>query len=281
MHYREHQPAPALARHIECIWFVSDAQACAQNSSEERVLPDGCVEWIFHLGTPFRRLVDAGWEVQPCSFVVGALTRFILLEPAGPIATMGVRFRPGGAYPFLPFPLDLLTDNSVPTIDIWAREGRLLEEAVLSAANDLERQTLIERFLHRRLLNSSNRRQFEAAVSTIVQTRGQTRVTELAAAVGWSARQLEREFRIRAGISPKALARIIRFQRLLQLVGEAPLREWATLALEGGYSDQPHMVREFREFSGQSPNENRIALTSSLVRNLVSPRRLAALLGTP
>jgi len=281
MNYREHQPSPVLAKYLECFWFVSDAGIATTNGVAERVLPDGCVEWIFHLGTPFCRWLNGCWALQPCSFVVGELTRFILLQPSGPVATMGVRFRPGGAYRFLPVPLDLLTDEAVSTSNIWGREGRFLEEAVIDAANDLERQRLIEKFLAARLLNASSRPQFEAAVSVIMQTRGQTRVAELAAGVGWSARQLEREFRARAGLSPKVLARIIRFQRLLQLVGEAPLRQWASLALEGGYSDQPHMVREFREFAGQSPGENQAALTSSLVRNLVSPRRLAALLGTP
>ena len=55
---------------------------------------------------------------------------------------------------------------------------------------------------------------------------------------------------------------------------------WATLALESGYADQPHMVREFREFSGQSPTERQTAAPGDLARNFVSPRRLAALLGS-
>lgn len=281
MNYREHQPTPALATHLECLWFVSETPTLPAPGTAERVLPDGCVEWIFHLGVPFRRWFNERWELQPRSFVVGELTRFILLQPSGPVATMGVRFRPGGAYPFLPCPLDLLTDEAVPTGNIWGREGEYLEDAVIDAPDDVERRRVVEKFLLARLLNATARPQFEAAVSAIMKSRGQIRVAELAAGVGWSSRQLEREFRTKAGLSPKALARIIRFQSLLQLVGEAPLREWASLALEGGYSDQPHMVREFREFAGQSPTENQAALTGNLVRNLVSPRRLAALLGTP
>lgn len=281
MNYAEHQPSPALAKHLECIWFVSETRSPPANGIAERVLPDGCVEWIFHLGVPFRRWLNGRWELQPRSLLVGELTRFILLQPTGPVATMGVRFRPGGAYRFLPFPLDTLTDQSISTGDIWGREGSYLEEAVLDASDDVERKRVIEKFLVARLLSATPRPQFEAAVSVIMQSRGQTRVAELAAGVGWSPRQLEREFRTKAGLSPKALARIIRFQSLLQLVGEAPLRQWASLALEGGYSDQPHMVREFREFAGQSPTENQAAPAGHLARNLVSPKRLAALLGTP
>jgi transcriptional regulator GlxA family with amidase domain len=101
----------------------------------------------------------------------------------------------------------------------------------------------------------------------------------MAEQIGLSSRQLEREFRSGVGLSPKALARIVRFQNLLRLVGEGPLREWAYLAVEGGYADQPHMVREFREFAGQSPSERQITVAGELATNFIAPQRLAALLG--
>jgi hypothetical protein len=104
VNYIERKPRPALLEYLECFWFASSQAEPA--GSLERVLPDGCLEWIFHLGAPFRRLnAEHEWEMQPRSFVVGELTRFILLQPTGPVATMGVRFRPGGAYRFLPFPV--------------------------------------------------------------------------------------------------------------------------------------------------------------------------------
>ena len=278
MRYTEHRAVAALAEHLECVWFVADDDASPTTRAAERVLPDGCLEWIFHLGAPFRRWTPArGWEFQPCSFVVGELTQFLLLQPTCPVATMGVRFRPGGAYRFLPFALSALTDNAVPTEEIWGREGKYLEEAVLSARSHVERKQLVEGFLLSRL--AAPRPRFDAAISEIMRNHGQTRVDQLAGRIGWSPRQLQREFRASVGLSPKAFARIIRFQNLLRLVGEGSLREWASLALEGGYSDQPHMVREFREFSGQSPTERQTAAVGDLARHFVSPRRLAALLG--
>ena len=105
MKYIEHRPSPALAKHLEVIWFVSeDYEAATAPSLPERILPDGCIEWIFHLGAPFQRCIRHEWKVQPRSFVVGELTGFILLQPNGPTSTMGVRFRPGGAYRFIPLP---------------------------------------------------------------------------------------------------------------------------------------------------------------------------------
>jgi hypothetical protein len=84
----------SLAEHLECLWFVGEDDVSPATHASERVLPDGCLEWIFHLGAPFRRWTPAGtWELQPCSFVVGELTHFLLLQPTGPVSTMGVRFR--------------------------------------------------------------------------------------------------------------------------------------------------------------------------------------------
>ena len=280
MRYTEHRPLSALAEHLECLWFVADEDASPATCAPERVLPDGCLEWIFHLGAPFRRWTPAReWEVQPCSFIIGELTQFLLLQPSGPVATMGVRFRPGSAYRFLPFALTALKDNAVSTEEIWGREGKTLEEAVLTARSHVARKQLVESFLLSRL--APPRPRFDAAISEIIRHHGRTRVDQLAGRIGWSPRQLEREFRAGIGLSPKAFARIIRFQNLLRLVGEGSLREWASLALEGGYSDQPHMVREFREFSGQSPTERQTAAVGDLARHFVSPRRLTALLGPP
>jgi AraC-like DNA-binding protein len=254
----------------------------------ERVLPDGCVEWIFHLGAPFQRLITTdntgsanipgNWQPQPHSFIIGELTRFLLLRPTGPIGVMGVRFRPGRAYRFLPFPLLEFTDRTVSTGEIWGRAGTCIEEAVFEATNNQQRQQLIEEFLLSKLVVTDARPQFDVAVDQIIRLRGQIRIREVASGVGWSSRQLERQFRISMGLSPKAFARVIRFQNLLRLVGEGPLREWAHLALEGGYADQPHMVREFREFAGHTPLQRDIP-TSEFSSCFVSPCRLAALLG--
>lgn len=282
MLYTEHRPLPTLAQHLECIWFLSSSCTSAPTGACERVMPDGCVEWIFHLGAPFQRAITTNpigqWERQPRSFVVGELTRFLLLQPTGDASVMGVRFRPSSAYRFLPFALSDFTDTTVPTGDVWGHEGAYLEEAVLAARNNTERQQLVEDFLWQQLVNTSPRPRFEAAVKEIIRTRGQARVHEVANEVGWSSRQLERDFRVSFGLSPKSFARIMRFQNLLRLVGEGALREWANLAIEGGYSDQPHMVREFREFAGHTPSERGIA-ADGLGSYFVSPGRLAALLG--
>jgi len=279
MKFAEYQPSPALSKYLEVIWCVSDERG-VPTPQAERVLPDGCIEWIFHLRAPFQRQISSSFELQQRSFVVGELTQFILVQPTGPTLTMGVRFRPGGAYRFMPAPLDLFTDETVSTEDVWGIEGKDLETTVLAEPSQRQRQRLIENFLLSRLHQTPARPRFEAAVREIVDSRGQSRVDQVADRLGISSRHLEREFRSSAGISPKSLARIIRFQHLMKMVGETQLRDWAGLALASGYADQPHMVREFREFCGQSPTEQQSQSLGNFANHFVTPRRLAMLLGT-
>jgi len=102
-------------------------------------------------------------------------------------------------------------------------------------------------------------------------------VAELASAAAWSPRQLEREFRRRVGLTPKSLARILRFQNVLRWRGIRPEWPWADLAAHAGYADQAHLVRDFRAFAGTTPTgiDSR---PGELTRHFVAPDRLESLL---
>jgi transcriptional regulator GlxA family with amidase domain len=71
--------------------------------------------------------------------------------------------------------------------------------------------------------------------------------------VAWSRRHLARQFRHELGLTPKTMARIVRFDHAHRLaVGSDPL-SWAQIAVLAGYADQAHLGREWREFTGRSP----------------------------
>src|SRR5215471_3385981 len=277
MNYSEHRPGAALAPWIECAWFASGATV-RPAAAPERVLPDGCVEWVFHFGDPFLRWsADGRSEKQPSSFVVGEMTRPLFVSPSGRVSTMGVRFRPGAAYRFLPVPLEDLTDSAVPTADLWRAEGRDLENSLHESRGEEDRLAAIAGFLLGRLSRESSKRpRLDEAVRLLIETRGRMTVERLSRRIGWSRRQLEREFLRGVGIPPKALDRILRFQNALRLAGSAPSPSWAGIAADCGYADQAHLVREFRELSGATPTEPDLA--GELTRNFVAPERLEELL---
>jgi AraC-like DNA-binding protein len=90
------------------------------------------------------------------------------------------------------------------------------------------------------------------ALETAIETAGLISVSSLAKRVNLSNRQLERRFLDTVGMTPKRFCRIRRFQRVLQAM-EEPCANWADAAVECGYYDQAHLIRDFRRLSGLTP----------------------------
>ncbi len=279
--YREVRPTPFLLPYVECFWFLAEGSEAGVPSGPppiEKVLPDGCIELVFHLQDRFSRWREDGTsELQPTAFVVGQLTRFLLLQAPGRVSTMGVRFRPGRAHPFLGLPVSEVTGLAVPLGDIWTGTG--ISERMQSAPEDNTRVRIAESWLLSRLASSKlSDRSMEALVDAMVADRGRESVAQLASRAGLSPRQLERRFAVSVGLPPKAFSRIVRLQGALQAVRESPSPDWAAIALEAGYYDQPHLLLDFRELAGESPESIRRA--GGLTSHFTSKERLVSFFGS-
>jgi AraC-like DNA-binding protein len=242
----------------------------------ERIFPDGCVEVIVQLDERARALRGEGrFELQPSAFLIGPLRAPLLLEPAGPMHTFGIRFRPGRAAPFLPFGVDRLVAAETGIADAFGAAGGRLAEEIGNASTDGARVEIARRFLLQRLARAARMpsRPVSAAVRRMLgASSGRPSISALARESGWSVRQLERRFRSETGLSPRLLARIVRFQRVFRALGR-DRSDWVSVALDCGYSDQPHLIREFREFTGQTPGAFERA-SPGLGAGFVAPDRL-------
>ncbi len=275
MHYREVRPRPPLDRFLECFWFA-DADGPLPGAAPDRIVPDGCPELIVHLATPFERLEEGGaGSIQPRAFLVGTLTRPLQVRPRGRVKTMGVRFRPFGLSAFLAAPLHELKDRATPIVDLWDGPAGRLEQALGEARTDADKAGEAERFLLDRLRPRIDTA-IEVTVGAILRSRGQARLEPLARRSGLSLRQVERRFRDAVGVGPKALSRVVRFQEVLRrLSGDEP---WVEVALDCGYYDQAHLIRDFRDFVGLAPSRFRAA-EGDLARQFTSPARLDRFFG--
>jgi len=211
------------------------------------------MEIVVHLGAPFRRIRGNTAETQPIAFLVGQLTECFVLQHAGPARVMGVRFMPAGTAPFLPFRLSDIQNEEVSLESLWGSAGRSLQDEVVNALSDDDRIRIFEDFLLTRFGEPEFDPRIDMAVGLIQSNEGRCSVTEISELLGWSPRHLERQFLSRIGIGPKTLVRTIRFQTLLKLIRTSSPPEWSTLALDCGFFDQAHLIREFKRFSGESP----------------------------
>jgi AraC-like DNA-binding protein len=248
MKYSEYPPAPDLAPFVRCFWTLSGTP---QPGAAERLLPDGRLELVIHLGDPFDRRFDANRrERQHRALFVGQLDTHVLLEPIGSVSVFGACFHPDGASAFARWPQHETAGRILPLDDVWGGAARRLEDIIRNASADTCRIAAAESFLRERLRAPD--RPLRHAIDLILREpwRG---VAAIAGEMGSSTRSLERAFLDRVGCPPKTFARIARFQRALALRETYPQWRWARVAVESGYYDQAHLIADFHQFSGMSP----------------------------
>ncbi len=253
MRYREFRVAPWLAKYVECFW-VLESGAVRHAVAPERLLPDGCVELMLNFGDLFCEYTHAnGGVLQPRRYVAGQMTRPVLVAPTGVVQLLGLRFVPGGTLPFFPTPPSEFTDRITPLADLAPALDRALSERPFDVRTMEERLPLIESILQRHIRAKTEKgASVQHAVTRLIKHSGQISVDELAADLGISGRQLERRFLSEVGLGPKLLSRILRFQQVFRAVERADAN-WAEIAAACGYYDQAHLIRDFRQFAGQTP----------------------------
>jgi AraC-like DNA-binding protein len=251
MPYREYAPTPALAPFVQCIWAVRTEPGQAAPRLQ-RVLPDGCMDVIFSFGD---EPVGSFTLPDERARLIGSMTRAdrFLLVPGTDL--MGVRFHPGASGAFLRLGAHEVLDSSLPLVELWGRDTQHLQDELAGQVVDA-RRARVERELLRRLRPLSREHQLVMrAHHAIVRSRGRVAIDDLASAVGVSRRHLERAFVASVGHGPKVACRVVRLTATLRLADEIPDINQSRLALEGGYFDQAHMIREIKALSGATPRE--------------------------
>ncbi len=276
MHYREIKPTLPLRRFVECFWAL-EAEFGENGSSDngrsavappERILPDGCVELILNFGDPFFQHCESKRQLQPRNFIVGQMTGPILISPGGKVELLGIRFQPGGTRPFLAVPADEITDR-VTDLGSFSRQfERDLLQVCEQGATIADKIAAVDGFLCERVVKSEYDLRLIELATSIIAYRGFVSVDQLASDAGVSNRQLERRFLREVGIGPKLLARIVRFQQVFRAVEQCD-SAWAAVAVECGYYDQAHLIRDFNQFAQQTPAvlfASQSSLTESFTR---------------
>lgn len=253
MEYFELPPAPALSSLVRCYWQLRGDGA--GTGVADPALPDGSPELIFNLGDSFEQIEPDGQAVrQPVSFLVGQITRPFRVRPTGDTHVIAVRFESYGAA--------LLHDNLAELTDRWVGINSLRDGVLLPIAGELASVTtlaaqvgVLERVLGGLATTAllPDPRVVEG-VRAIRAAHGNIRCDTLAADLGLTLRSLQRLFARQVGIAPKLLARIVRFQRVFAARRDDP-GSFARVAAQCGYSDQSHLVRDFRDFAGMPPAE--------------------------
>jgi len=236
-------PHPGLAAHVSS-YVAHDLPDVGPTSWQ--ITPLSVLIWVIDLEAPKR-----DGEI-PESPVLGLRDRPMLAEQGGVSRGITVALTPLGAYGLFGIPLRELTNSAIAASDLMP-SGPLTER--LAEAGDWpERFRLLDEYLISRLARGP---ELAPAVRYAWDrlSAGPVRVDALADEIGWSRQHLNARFRDRIGLNPSTVGRIARLNRVLALLNRASSLSWAEVAHLGGYSDQAHLIREFRALTGCSPTE--------------------------
>lgn len=255
MNYQTFEPGNELTTVIKCYWTLESK--AEEIPEKQTIVPDGCIEMIFHYGDFYRQYTENGDSIiQPKCFVMGQLTHPLEIKPTGDTGIFSVRFQPDGFLPFATIPIKKMENKAVPLKELFGQDGQEIEQQILAAVTASERIKRIETFLLNRLTDKDTiDRIVKQTVETILTANGQLKVDALSKQTNINRRQLERKFSSVIGLSPKQLSRTIRLQATLKMLLGKRSASLTALAYENEYYDQAHFIKDFKDLTGFTPKE--------------------------
>lgn len=256
MIYQTFEPSSNLSAFIKCYWAL-DSEAGEEVLEKQTIVPDGCMEMIFHYGEYYQQLtIDEGWITQPRCFIFGQLTRPLEIKPSGKTGIFSVRFLPNGFLPFASMPIKEMENKAVSLERIFGKEVLKLEDQVIQAESAEQRITLVEDFLLAKLTDQHTiHKIINSTIETMMEAKGRLPVDEVAKMVKINRRQLERKFSEAIGLSPKQLSKTIRLQETIKNIYSKKYTKLTELAYQGDFFDQAHFIKDFKELTGMTPKE--------------------------
>jgi len=236
-----HRPQPPLSNFVEMFWLWRGGEV---PHTRERLLPTGTVELVIDLR-----------DDRALPVVAGPHATYFEIDAAETVNVIGIHFRPGGIYPFVPMPSSELQNRVVGLDEVWGSFARDARDALFDAPTAEEKLQTLERMLLARVQRPLEQHRF---VSFALREffKSQTRsVAEVTNQIGMSSRRFADRFRDEVGLTPKVFCRVRRFQDALQRIHLRTDVDWIDVALSCGYFDQSHFNHDFREFSGLTPTE--------------------------
>ncbi|MFC4872065.1 AraC family transcriptional regulator [Negadavirga shengliensis] len=244
-----------LKPYVQTYWY-GEFNINGDRLLEQQVIPNGFVELIFHLNSNHCSLLQGNtWLKSPDYTLIGLFTKPYEVRFDKTVPTFGIRFKPEGIYnlfgiPAAEFSADYIDMNCVLDAGFRSFSEKLREKTAVSEMTELAGAYLLTN-LHS---NNINYYYLNRAAEFIRKTDGMIRMDELINNVYISHRQLEREFKEKIGVSPKQYIRIARLNAVNRLLSSPSRHDLTSVSYDTGFSDQAHLIRDFKQFVGLPPS---------------------------
>jgi AraC-like DNA-binding protein len=253
---RTYIPQPPLSEFVEVMWYYDGYQL---PHAKERLLPTGTMEMVFNLRED-RTWLYGGENADKVhtfrgSILSGVHSKFFVIDTTVETSTLGVHFRPGGAFPFFDLPAGELHNVHLWLETLWGTAADDVRTQLLEARSPEARFRILENALLAQAAGAFDRHPAVAFALKEFRSVPHTRtIADVTGQTGFSPRRFIQVFNEEVGLTPKLFCRVLRFQKVLRLIKKGQTVDWADLAASCGYFDQAHFIHDFRGFSGLNPS---------------------------
>lgn len=247
--------------------------ASGSDSGGDREIASFVVPIIFSFAEPFRIAFDRPplLDERIGSFVSGLHPGYVDIDYGGPVSCVQIDLTPLGAGLFFRRPMSDFATRLVPLEDVGDPALNDLGERLGAAVARPDRLRIAVAFLKQRLLGQPVDPAAAFIWSAIQRSRGALRIDRLTDDLGWSRKRLAAYSHNAFGLTPKRLARIARFHHAIDLANRAGRPDWAGIAVDCGYADQAHLVRDFTTFAGAAPERWRNRESEAPPKQIFNP----------
>ncbi|WP_199099160.1 helix-turn-helix domain-containing protein [Dyella sp. ASV21] len=247
-------PAPPLDALVSRLW---DWDMPPPGHHYERVLPVPGAGLIINLHENETRVYSDDLERRclraPAAVIGGPCLRSQIIDTAEQVRVMGVVFHPGGAHAFTGEDHTALVARDIGLEDLFGYSAHHLREQLLDTPSAAQRLAVLEQWLQARVYTPQLAPEVRHALGELERLPQVTRIASLVRDTGLSEYRFGRLFRRQVGMGPKRYARLMRFRRVVDAAYRCETVDWSSVAFDGGYGDQAHLIHEFRDFAGMTP----------------------------
>ena len=253
--YQQLAPHKDIASFIDC-FFVSEAVESSEKKITLRLVPDGHFDIYWYRGSHFDyEIRETGRKISSGLIIAGQMTGATYLNIKFPLTLIGVKIFSHGLYPLLNIPMSGLTDKVFDFAELFPDSAELIR-AMDRAGNKFEALRLLQTYLQDKYSKITDIDILTCKIAQkIYGESGNITLKEISRIYDISPRQIERKFDRFVGLSPKMLARVVRFSKCLSAIQRLSDRKTLEIIHSYGYYDQTHFIKEFKSFVKLTPNE--------------------------
>lgn len=247
MKFDKHFPADKLKDYIK-YYVVSENHL----ENEYKVFPSSGLVVGFQYQGQLATIKNNREHKLSSAGITGISDSYKIFRNSADIGTVLVYFTETGFTHFSSNPANELFNLSISLDDIFEKSKvNEVEEKLAIASTDKQRIKIIEHFLLTQLKNIQTDKLIVEAVKLIYQSKGTIRVKELNEKLFISQSPFEKRFRKVVGTTAKKFASIVRFNSVLDNMNEP--KSLTEICYENSFFDQAHFIKDFKQFTGDTP----------------------------